>query len=126
VPAMQVRTIQIIEDDPFIRLIAQTALAATWTVIGAEDGEAGLAQARSARPDLILLDVRMPRLDGPATLAKLKADPLTASIPVIFLTASLQTTEIGDYRKLPVIGILEKPFDPLILASDIQRMVADL
>jgi two-component system, OmpR family, response regulator len=122
VSLMQVRKVQIIEDDPFIRLIARTALERLWTVVCADGGLAGLAQAEAERPDLILLDVRMPGMDGPTTLTSLKANQATAGIPVIFITASLQTDELCEFRRHDVAGVLEKPFDPMELPNEIKKI----
>ncbi len=123
---MQVRKVQIIEDDPYISLIAKTALEREWSVVCADSGEAGLTMAEREMPDVILLDIRMPGMDGPETLSRLKENPATANIPVIFLTASLQTEELHHHRQLPVVGVLEKPFDPLQLANEIKKIVAPL
>jgi two-component system, OmpR family, response regulator len=120
---MQLQKVQIIEDDPFIRLIAQTALERHWTVVCSDGGQSGLIAAEAEKPDLILLDIRMPGMDGPATLAKLKANPATAAIPVIFLTASLQSDELNSYRQMEVLGILEKPFDPIELPEHIKKLM---
>jgi two-component system, OmpR family, response regulator len=68
-------------------------------------------------PSLILLDVMMPLMDGPTTLANLRENPRTAHIPVLFLTARTQSAEIEQYISLGVQGVLSKPFDPMTLAT---------
>ena len=86
---MKITKIMIVDDDEDICTVA--ALAARrvggWDVVIAASGQEALARARSERPDVILLDAMMPELDGPATLVKLREEPSTAAIPVIFLTA---------------------------------------
>ncbi len=79
----------------------------------------GVQQARATQPDAILLDVMMPDMDGPATLAALRADPETRDIPVVFLTAKIQSAERTRLAELGPAGILSKPFDPLTLATQV-------
>jgi two-component system OmpR family response regulator len=73
------------------------------------------------QPDLILLDVMMPRMDGPATLEAIRTLKAARDIPVIFMTARAQASEIDRYLKLGAIGVVPKPFDPVTLASEIRR-----
>src|SRR5215475_8068783 len=72
-------------------------------------------------PDLILLDVMMPRMDGPATLAAIRTIEAARDIPVIFMTARVQGSEVEQYLKLGAIGVVPKPFDPVTLASEIRK-----
>lgn len=111
----------IIEDEEHIREIAQVSLEVFggWEVLSAGDGEAGVEVALAERPDAILLDVMMPGLDGPATLTRLRADPRTAAIPVVFLTAKAQAAERQALSALGARAVLEKPFDPTTLAGDV-------
>lgn len=117
------RTVLIIEDEEHIREVAELSLAsvAGWDVLQAAGGEDGLAIARDQRPDAILLDVMMPDMDGPTTLAQLQHDPDTADIPVIFLTAKLYEPD-RNLADTPARGVIAKPFEPMELA----RHVADL
>ena len=94
-----------------------------WEILVATDGEECLEMARTSRPDLILLDAKMPRVDGFEACRRLKADPITASIPVIFLTASAQEHEIQRGLALGAIGYLTKPFDPLQLRAQVLEML---
>jgi CheY-like chemotaxis protein len=115
------RRVLIIDDEDDIREVAQVSLELVghfevWT---AASGRDGLERARSDQPDAILLDVMMPELDGPATLAALRGDPATRDIPVIFLTARTQTAERRRLAKLGADGVLTKPFDPLKLPAEI-------
>jgi two-component system, OmpR family, response regulator len=112
----------IVDDEPDIRRIARLSLARLggMEVIEAANGDEALAEARSERPDAILLDVMMPGRDGPSTLAALHADPGTAGIPVVFLTAKAMTAELDRLRSLGAVGVLTKPFDPMTLAADLR------
>ena len=111
----------IVDDDENIREIAQLSLEtiAGWTVSTAGSGGEGIVRARAERPDVILLDVMMPDMDGPATLEKLKADPATRDVPVVLLTATVRTDVPPSFRNLPVEGVIAKPFDPMTLADQI-------
>jgi two-component system, OmpR family, response regulator len=72
--------------------------------------------------DVMLLDVMMPELDGPATLTRLRELPLAADVPVIFMTAKAQATEIAWYKSLGALGVIDKPFDPMLLAQQVRRL----
>ena len=73
-------------------------------------------------PDLILLDVMMPGLSGPSTLERLRADPATAAVPVIFMTAKVQPHEIAEYKTLGALDVIPKPFDPVTLADTVKSI----
>jgi CheY-like chemotaxis protein len=89
----------------------------------ASGGKEGLEKAEQEKPDLILLDVMMPEMDGYETCRRLKANPATAAIPVVFLSARAQQSEIQKGRELGAIGYLVKPFDPLTLSSQLEAML---
>src|SRR3990167_10781452 len=93
---MEIRKILLAEDEEDIRKVAQISLQfrGGWAVSLATDGEEGLAKAAQERPDLILLDCMMPKMDGYETCRRLKADPVLRDIPVIFLTAKSQEAEV--------------------------------
>jgi CheY-like chemotaxis protein len=116
------RTLLLIDDDDDIREIAQLSLelGAGWSVLTAGSGVEGIAIAREKQPDAILLDVMMPVLDGPATLARLREDDRTRSIPVVFLTAKARPSDRDWLAGLDVAGVLAKPFDPMTLAAQLQ------
>lgn len=84
---------------------------AGWEVACASSGEAAVALAAAQPPDAVLLDVEMPGLDGPATVAALRAQPLVAHTPIVFLTAHDDERELERLRALDVAGVLAKPFD---------------
>jgi len=109
------------DDEPDIRLIVQTALglAEGLTVHAAESGEQALELARELQPDLLLLDVMMPGLDGPTTLKRLRADPAIAQIPVIFMTAKAMPEDVQRLRAIGALAVIAKPFDPMQLAAQV-------
>jgi CheY-like chemotaxis protein len=115
------KRILIVDDEDDIREVAQVSLelVGQYEVVTASSGRDGLARARSVQPDAILLDVMMPDLDGPGTLAQLRADPATRHIPVVFLTAKTQQADRARLAQLGAAGILVKPFDPLTLPREI-------
>jgi CheY-like chemotaxis protein len=114
------------EDEEDIQRLATLGLKKKpgWQVVVAGDGEECLALARRERPDVILLDVMMPNLDGFATCEQLKADAVTRDIPVIFLTASAQEREEQRGLAKGAIGYLRKPFDPLQLPQQVLDLLA--
>ena len=79
-------------------------------------------EASRLMPDLILLDVMMPGADGPSTLKIFQADPVVAGIPVVFMTAKVQSTEVANYLKLGASGIIAKPFDPMTLSKQVEAL----
>ena len=115
------KRILIIDDESDIREVAQVSLELVghFEVFTAANGREGVEAARLHQPDAILLDVTMPELDGPATLAQLHSDPATTAIPVVFLTAKTQTAERAQLAQRGAAGILTKPFDPLKLAEQL-------
>ncbi len=115
------KRILIIDDEADIREVAQVSLELVGhlDVITAASGREGVEAARTEQPDAILLDVTMSDMDGPATLAELRADPRTRAIPVVFLTAKTQTAERAELAQLGAAGILTKPFDPMKLADQL-------
>jgi len=113
--------ILIIDDEEDIREVAGLSLetVAGWEVILASSGAEGIARAIEHQPDAILLDVMMPVMDGPATFRELRKNPSTAHIPVMLLTAKVQSTDQRRFADLGVEAILFKPFDPLTLSTQI-------
>lgn len=123
--AAMTKRILIIDDDDMIREVAQMSLEAVggYEVLCAGSGAAGLALASAWQPDAILLDVMMPEMDGPTTLAALRAEPRTAGLPVVFLTAKQQTHDRRSLAGLGAAGVLGKPFDPLTLGDDLGALL---
>ena len=122
---MEIRKILLAEDEEDIRKVAQISLQfrGGWAVSLAIDGEDCLAKAAQERPDLILLDCMMPNLDGYETCRRLKADPALRQIPVIFLTAKSQESEVKKGLSLGAVGYLIKPFNPMSLAAEIKQIL---
>jgi CheY-like chemotaxis protein len=113
--------ILIIDDEDDIREVAAMSLetVAGWEVMVANSGAQGLTRAATYKPDAILLDVMMPGMDGPTTFRELRKNPVTAKIPVLFLTAKVQATDRRRFADLGIHAVLVKPFDPLTLATQI-------
>ena len=112
------------EDEPDIQLVARLALKrAGFVVQVVSNGAEVLAAAARARPDAILLDWMMPEIDGPETCRRLKADPATADVPVIFLTAKSQESEIQRGLALGAVGYITKPFDALALGAQVRELL---
>lgn len=112
------------EDEPDIQAVAKLALEmlGSFQVLICGNGHEALAKVKGFAPDLILLDVMMPGMDGPATLQKLRADPSTATIPVIFLTAKVQPQEVAQYQAMGALNVIAKPFDPMTLATQVRQV----
>jgi two-component system, OmpR family, alkaline phosphatase synthesis response regulator PhoP len=119
------KRILLIEDEDDIREVARMALelSTDWEIHDAPNGAAGIAAARSLRPDAILLDVMMPDMDGPSAFAQLQSDEDTREIPVMFLTAKVQPAERARLGSLGVRAVLAKPFDPMTLADEIRAVL---
>ncbi|HEY9869272.1 MAG TPA: response regulator [Candidatus Obscuribacterales bacterium] len=115
----------VIEDEDDIREVACMCLAddESMEVIEAGSGKEGIRLAQEKKPDVILMDVMMPDMDGKETFKLLHNDPATSSIPVIFLTAKAMTSEVSELRALGAKGILVKPFDPLALPLQIKEII---
>ena len=112
------------EDEEDIRAIAQIALEdiGGFTVNYCKTGIEILRAAEDFHPDLVLLDVMMPEMDGVTTLERLHQIPSLQQIPAIFMTAKIQPDEIAIYKSLGILGVITKPFDPMKLSSTIQSM----
>ena len=114
-----------VEDEPDIRTIAKIALEKIggFTVRVCGSGREALDAVSGFAPDCVILDVMMPGMDGPSTLAALRALPASANVPVIFMTAKVQSSEIAQYKALGALDVIVKPFDPLSLASTIRNIL---
>ncbi len=114
-----------VDDEADIREIVQLSLELDpdLEVRSCASGEEGLELAAAWRPNLILLDVMMPGMDGPTTFARLREQPETAGIPVVFITARTQMQEVQRFRELGARGVLAKPFDPMTLADQVRALL---
>jgi len=119
---MAARHVLLIDDEASIRTLAKASLELTrqWNVITVASGQEGIAIAQAQQPDAILLDVKMPEIDGLLTLKALKADAITQDIPVILLTATVKVTTQKEYAQLGAQAVIIKPFDPANLATQIE------
>jgi CheY-like chemotaxis protein len=117
--------ILIIDDEDDIREVAALSLetVAGWEVFMANSGTQGLARAIELKPDAILLDVMMPGMDGPTTFRELRKNPATSRIPVLLLTAKVQSSDQRRFADLGVEAILLKPFDPMTLSVQISTIL---
>ena len=115
------RRVMCVEDDPDIRMILEFSLATVggYEVLCCHDGRSALAQGPAFRPDLVLLDVMMPGLSGPETLAALRELPAMQGVPVVFMTAKALPDELEQLLAHGATGLLVKPFDPMTLPRDV-------
>ena len=121
---MPLNRILMVEDDPDIQMVARLALEAVggFVVETCDSGLDALRKAPAFKPDLILLDVMMPQMDGPETLEKLRRQPALDTVPVVFMTARVQRHEIDQYKALGAIDVISKPFDPMTLADTVRSI----
>jgi CheY-like chemotaxis protein len=114
-----------VDDEPDIREVAEMSLSLDpdFVTRSCGSGPEAVAIAAAWLPDIILLDVMMPSMDGPTTLARLRENPRMAGIPVIFMTARAQSRELDLFRSLGAIGVIPKPFDPMTLAASVRAYV---
>ncbi len=113
-----------VEDEPDIQTVAKLALEGIggFTVETCNSGTEALERVDDFDPDLILLDVMMPGMDGPSTLQALRARPTTATTPIVFMTAKVQPQEIAQFKALGALDVVAKPFDPMTLAQTIRSI----
>ena len=115
------RHVLLIDDEPDIRAVARMSieLVAGWQFSEASSALAGLDMARSVKPDVVLVDVMMPGIDGITAAHEFRADAECSSIPLIFMTAST----IDESSRWLADGVIRKPFDPMTLGDDIARLL---
>jgi len=120
-----VKKVMLVDDDDDVRLIAQMALrdVGGWPTVAVASGRLAVALAPTERPDVILLDVMMPDLDGPSVLRQMQRDAATADIPVIFMTAKARPAEVERLVAVGAAGVITKPFDPMTLADQVRAIV---
>jgi CheY-like chemotaxis protein len=114
-----------VDDEPDIREVVEISLGLDpeFSTRSCASGQEALGVAAAWAPDIILLDVMMPVMDGATTLAHLRKDPLTADIPVVFMTARAQSRERDLFRSLGAVGVIPKPFDPMTLAASVRAYI---
>jgi diguanylate cyclase (GGDEF)-like protein len=113
-----------VDDDSDIREIVEMSLNldGDLKVHTSDGGERALLKMKVEKPDLVVLDVMMPGMDGPSLLRRMRSDPELARIPVIFMTAKVSASETGRLRELSSIGIIAKPFDPMTLGKQVRAL----
>jgi CheY-like chemotaxis protein len=119
------KTILLVDDDDHVREVAQMCLEMMggWRVIAVASGADAVEAAERLAPDAILLDVMMPDMDGPATFHELRRIPGLGSVPIVFLTAKVQPSELRVLDELGAAGVLPKPFDPVTLSAELARVL---
>lgn len=114
-----------VEDEPDIRTIVGICLRLGGLSLKiCSTGARAIEVAEAFAPDLLLLDVMMPEMDGPSTLRNLRQIPGLAAVPVVFMTAKVQASELAGYRKLGALDVIPKPFEPTTLASRLRAIWA--
>ncbi len=116
--------ILVVDDEKSIRLICRLNLqTAGFDTLEAGDGATALELARAERPDLVLLDIMLPEVDGWAVAEELAADPRTREIPILFLTARSEPTDMSRGHELGGVGYVTKPFDPVALTDTVSEVL---
>jgi two-component system OmpR family response regulator len=117
-----------VDDESDIREVVDIALGLdpSLSLQGCASGAEAIKAASDWHPDLILLDVMMPGMDGPTTLGHLRESTETADIPVVFMTARAQSRELDHFLSLGAAGVITKPFDPMTLAAEVRRHSQDV
>ena len=112
----------LIEDDPDTQIVVKAVLEDmnNLDVVVCSSGQEGLRKIHEFKPDLVLLDIRLPDIDGMETLRALRGQPETAEVPVIFMTA--HPPKMSEYRELGVLHVIAKPFDPIVLSLAIESV----
>ena len=113
-----------VEDDPDIQVVTRMSLEAVggFTVEVAGSGREALEKAPAFAPDLILLDVMMPGMDGPTTMRALRDLPAVKRTPIVFMTAKVMQSEIKRYKELGALDVIHKPFDPMTLPDRVREI----
>ncbi len=113
-----------VEDEPDIRAVAQVALQhiGGYELLVCESGEQAVRDAVAFAPDMVLLDVMMPGMDGPGTLRALRGLPQLTGIPVAFMTAKVQPDEVAQFVAMGAVDVIAKPFDPMTLSDQVRAL----
>jgi len=122
---MPTAKILLVDDNADLRKLVSKTLThlAKWQVTTAGSGLEALDLLKTDSPDLILMDVSMPQMDGIATIAEIKKEESWCRIPIILMTARVQQHEMNEYRSLAIAGVISKPFDPMQLPAQIKKLV---
>ncbi|MDH5259011.1 MAG: response regulator [Gammaproteobacteria bacterium] len=123
-PDRELTKILYVEDEPDIAQVAKLALETVggFTIETCENGRIALEKGPAFKPDLVLMDVMMPEMDGPTALKEMQNMPELKDVPVIFMTAKVQPVEIAEYKALGAVDVIPKPFDPMTLAEQVKQV----
>ena len=123
-PDRELTKILYVEDEPDIAQVARLALETVggFTIESCENGQVALDKGPAFKPDLVLMDVMMPEMDGPTALKEMQNMPEMKDVPVIFMTAKVQPVEIAEYKALGAVDVIPKPFDPMTLAEQVRQI----
>jgi two-component system OmpR family response regulator len=121
-----IRKVLLVDDDADLRRLGKLSLSKVggWEVVVAASGPEAVALAASELPDVVLLDVSMPGMDGPTVLRTLRDDPRTAHLPVVFVTARALPEEIRSLVAAGAVGVITKPFDAMKLPAQIRGLLS--
>lgn len=113
-----------VDDEPDIREIVEMALGLVDNLFvhTCASGEQALRVIPTLNPDLVLLDVMMPAMDGPTALCRMRADTALPPYPVVFVTAKAMPQEVAHFRRLGAAGVIAKPFDPMALGQQVMMI----
>ena len=120
-----IKKVLVVEDEDDIREVLCWALelVCKFTVEPCASGDQAIAKAAAFDPDLILVDVMMPRMDGPTTLGKLREIAGLETTPIIFVTAKAMPAELAHFKSLGALGVIVKPFDPMAICDEINALL---
>ena len=120
-----IHRVLLVDDDDNLRFLTQTGLEGMtdWEIEPASSGQEALEKAERCTPDVVLMDMMMPGMDGTTTMRKMREHPQLKDVPIIFLTAKVQVREKEQYLKLGATGVIVKPFDPITLCDEIQSIL---
>lgn len=124
--ARELKRILYVEDEDDIRMVGEMSLADVggFEVRACASGPEAIAAAEGFLPDLLLLDVMMPGMDGPTVLRTLRGFPTTAATPAIFMTAKIMPAEVAELKAAGAIEVVPKPFDPMTISDQIRAIWA--
>jgi two-component system OmpR family response regulator len=117
----ELRHILCVDDEDDILEVTKLCLESIggFSVTCCSNGADIVSMVEREQPDLILLDVMMPHMDGPSTLRLLQQSSASSHVPVVFMTARVQPAEVGEYLGLGAVGVVAKPFDPMLISAQV-------
>ncbi len=119
------KKILIVEDELAILFVLERVFEdlAGWETVGASSGTEALEKALSENPDAIVLDLSLPEMDGLELIARLRANPLIESLPIVLLTAKVSSSDRSRFSSLPISGVIAKPFDPMSIWREVAQIL---